>query len=212
MPNESATSRADAALLDALRAGDEDAFVTLVETHTPAMLRVARLYVRTQASAEEVAQETWLAVLNGLDRFEGRSSVRTWIFAILGNTARKRAERERRSVPVTSLEHGPSVPDDRFFDTPHRWAGMWSTLVDPWDEVPEEELLGSEARRRLSEALRALPARYAVVFVLRDVEGWSADEVCALLGLTDENQRVLLHRARSRVRAALEAYFEKEPA
>ncbi len=175
------------------------------------MLRVARLYSRSQEVAEEVVQETWLRVLQSLDSFEGRSSLRTWLFVILGNVARTRAEREGRSTPLASLgdddEH--AVSEDRFFPSSHpRWAGMWSTLVDAWDAIPDERLLAGEALGKLRAAFAQLPGRYAAVFMLRDVEGWPADEVCSVLGLTPANQRVLLHRARSRIRASLEDYFE----
>jgi len=195
------------------RAGDEDAFRTLLARYGPAMLRTARLFVRDEEVAEEIVQETWIAVLRGVERFEGRSSLRTWIFTILGNCARKRLKKEGRSVPLASLGGNtdePSVPEERFFPTTHpRWAGMWSTLVDAWDEVPDEELLGGEAREQLRKAVADLPARYAAVFVLREVEGWSSQEVAALLEISAENQRVLLHRARTRIREALEEYFEQ---
>lgn len=201
----------DALLLGALRDGDESAFVTLVDCYGGAMLRVARLYVGSDAAAEDVVQETWLRVLRSLDGFEGRSSLRTWIFVILGNCARKRLAKEGRTVPLGSLEDSPREPavaSERFFPARHpRWAGMWSTLVDSWEQIPDEQLLAGEARERFVAAIAELPARYATVFTLRDVEGWSSDEVCALLGLTAANQRVLLHRSRSRVRAALEEYL-----
>lgn len=199
-------------LLERLRSGDEAAFEQLLRAYGPSMLRVARLYVRTQAVAEEVVQDTWLRVLQSLDRFEGRSTLRTWIFVILGNVARTRAEREGRSEPVASVEDGGgerAVPGSRFFPSTHpRWAGMWSTLVDSWDGAPHERILGAEGQAQLRKVVETLPPNYASVFTLRDIEGWPADEVCALLGLTPENQRVLLHRARTRIRAALEAYFE----
>lgn len=202
----------DTLLLERLRAGDEAAFESLLRAYGGSMLRVARLYVRTQAVAEEVVQDTWLRVLESLDRFEGRSSLRTWIFVILGNVARTRAEREARSVPIASLdddEAEPSVSADRFFAANHpRWAGMWSTLVDSWESVPDERLLGAEGREQLRKVVERLPPNYAAVFTLRDIEGWPAKEVCTLLGLTAENQRVLLHRARARIRSALEEYFE----
>lgn len=202
---------ADAALVDRLRAGDEEAFDELIRAEGPGMLGVARLYVGSREVAEEVVQETWLRVLRSIDDFEGRSSLRTWIYVILANVARTRRAREGRSTPLASLqeESERSVPEERFFPSSHpRWAGMWSTLVDAWDAIPDERLLAGEARAKLRAALERLPARYAVVFTLRDVEGWSAEEVCALLELTPENQRVLLHRARSRVRALLEKYLE----
>ncbi len=202
----------DTLLLDRLRAGDEAAFDWLLQTYGGSMLRVARLYVCTQAVAEEVVQDTWLRVLESLDRFEGRSTLRTWIFVILGNVARTRGEREARSVPTASLDDGeaePSVSADRFFPATHsRWGGMWSTLVDSWDAVPDERLLGEEGREQLRRVVERLAPNQAVVFTLRDVEGWPAGEVCDLLGLTPENQRVLLHRARTKIRRALEAYFE----
>jgi RNA polymerase sigma-70 factor (ECF subfamily) len=202
------------ALVAALRAGDEAAFTELVRRYAPAMLRTARLYVRDRAVAEEIVQDTWIRVLRAIDSFEGRSSLRTWIFVILGNCARRRAERESRSVPIASFaeaDDAPTVEPDRFFPAEHpRWAGMWSTLVPSWDELPDDALASAEAKRRLTEAVAALPANYAAVFTLRDIEGWESSEVCALLGLTPENQRVLLHRARARIRAALEEYFQGE--
>jgi RNA polymerase sigma-70 factor (ECF subfamily) len=200
-------------LLGRLRAGDESAFVELVDRYAGAMLRIARLYVRNESVAEEIVQEAWLNMLKGIEGFEGRSTLRTWIFTILGNCARKRLKKEGRSVPLTALAGDAdesSVPEERFFPTTHpRWAGMWSTLVDAWDEVPDEELLGGEAREQLRKVVSDLPARYAAVFVLREVDGWSSQEVAALLDISAENQRVLLHRARTRIRDALEEYFEQ---
>lgn len=180
------------------------------------MLRVARLYVHSHAVAEEVVQETWLRILGAIDDFEGRSSLRTWIFVILGNCARRRAEREGRYVSLTA--HGedqdePAVDPARFFPAEHpRWGGMWTTLVDGWEHVPDAVLMSREAGERITEAVQALPANYATVFTLRDIEGWDSGDVCALLGISAENQRVLLHRARSRIRAALEQYFEADVA
>ncbi|HET8607417.1 MAG TPA: sigma-70 family RNA polymerase sigma factor [Gaiellaceae bacterium] len=198
-------------LLQRLQNGDEQAFAELVDRYGAVMLRVAGLYVQSGAVAEDVVQETWMRVLTSLDRFEGRSSLRTWIFAILGNCARRRARREGRCVPLAAVDgDGPSVPAGRFFSRTHpRWARMWATPVDDWETVSDERLVAGETRERLREALDALPARCALVFVLRDAEGWSGDEVCELLGLTAANQRVLLHRARSRVRAAMEQYVEE---
>lgn len=201
--------------VDALRSGDETAFAQAVDRFTPAMLRLARVYGLGVDAAEDVVQETWLRVLRSLDQFEGRSSFRTWLFAILGNCARGRSEAERRSVPVSSFESegGPAVEESRFFPAQHpRWAGMWTTLVDSWETLPDERLLAGEARDRFREAIDALPTRYAAVFVLRDVEGWSSDEVCVVLELSPENQRVLLHRARTRLRAALEEYLGSDRA
>lgn len=205
-----AESRAGAAefrLVQGLRAGDEGIFAEVVDQFTPSMLRVARGYGLSSAAAEDAVQEAWLRVLRSLDRFEGRSSFRTWLFVILGNAARRRAATEHRSV---SLE-GPAEPaaaESRFFPADHpRWAGMWTTLVASWDSIPDDRLVAGETRERFRAAIDALPERYAVVFVLRDIEGWSGDEVCAVLDLTPENQRVLLHRARARIRAALEEYL-----
>ena len=200
-------------LIEALRAGDDAAFAHVVDTYSPSMLRVAKLYVRSHAIAEEVVQETWLRILRSVDGFEARSSLRTWIFVILGNCARRRAESEGRSISFSALgaeREEPTVDPGRFFPAEHpRWAGMWTTLVDGWDELPDEVLMSSEARDKVTEAVTALPPNYATVFTLRDIEGWAGSEVCALLGISAENQRVLLHRARARIRAALEEYFEQ---
>lgn len=176
------------------------------------MLRVAKLYVRSHAIAEEVVQETWVKILGAIDGFEGRSSLRTWIFVILGNCARSRAEREGRYVSFTArYEPEASVAAERFFPAEHpRWPGMWTTLVDGWQELPDDILMSSEARARISEAIAALPPNYSTVFTLRDIEGWSGGDVCALLGISAENQRVLLHRARARIRGALEEYFGRQ--
>ncbi|MBA2460836.1 MAG: sigma-70 family RNA polymerase sigma factor [Actinobacteria bacterium] len=201
---------ADARIVEALRSGDELAFVALVEEHVPSMLRVARLYVSTHAVAEEVVQEAWVGVLRGIVRFEGRSSLKTWIFRILTNTAKTRGEREGRSVPFSSLaEPGDEgyVDLDRF--TPE---GRWAVAAGPrsWHGVPEERLVAAETMDRIRAAIEALPDTQRTVITLRDVEGWSSEEVCNVLELTETNQRVLLHRARSRVRNALEAYIAQE--
>ncbi len=193
-------------LIAALRAGDESAFRALIEMYHAMLVRVARMYVPTQAIAEDVAQETWLAVLEGLDRFEGRSSLKTWIFRILTNRAKTRGIREGRSLPFSSLEPaGPAVEADRFHDGNHNWPGHWAALPRAF---PEERLLTAETRGVIERAIAALPPTQRAVISLRDVEGWSADEVCNALTLTETNQRVLLHRARSAVRTALERYFE----
>ena len=178
------------------------------------MLRVALLYVRSASVAEEVVQETWVSALRGLDRFEHRSSFKTWLFTILVNCARRRGLREARSLPfsaVAALELAShDHPDaDRFFPTDHpRWPGMWSTVVSTWD-LPEERLLAAETRTRLLHALSTLPEAQRLVFTLREVEGFAAEEVCNVLGLSDSNQRVLLHRARLKIRRDLERYFEQ---
>jgi RNA polymerase sigma-70 factor (ECF subfamily) len=204
---------ADASLLEALRAGDETAFRELVREYQPSLVRVARIYVSTQSAAEEVAQETWLGVLKGLDRFEGRSSLRTWIFRILTNIAKTRAVRDGRTLPFSALQDPGRVPEaavgaDRFLDAEHpRWPGHWASRPESW---PEDALLASETRERLAEAIEALPASQRAVISLRDIEGWSSEEVRNALDLSETNQRVLLHRARSKVRAALESYLQED--
>jgi RNA polymerase sigma-70 factor (ECF subfamily) len=199
------------ALLAALRRGEEHAFVELVGRHGASLLRLARTFVRDRAVAEEVVQETWLAVLNGIDRFEGRSSLKTWIFQILSNRAKTRAVRERRSAPFSSLADGKAdegaVDADRFRPEGHRWVGHWAAAPSDWSHLPEERLLGRETLARVQEAIQTLPPRQAQVLVLRDVEGWDPEEVCAALDISDGNQRILLHRARSKVHAALELYL-----
>ena len=202
----------EAERLDALRAGDEEAFAALVREYHASLVRVARMYVSTLAAAEEVAQETWLAVLNGLSRFEGRSSLKTWIFRILTNIAKTRAVRDGRTVPFSALQDPARVPEaavdaDRFLDPEHpRWPGHWALKPEPW---PEEALVAGETRERLAEAIEALPATQRAVISLRDVEGWTSEEVRNALDLSETNQRVLLHRARSKVRAALESYLDQ---
>jgi RNA polymerase sigma-70 factor (ECF subfamily) len=203
----------DARLYSALRAGDERAFVALVERYNASLLRVAMTYVRDRAVAEEVVQETWLGVLHGLERFERRSLLRTWIFRILTNKAKTRAVRERRSIPFSSLtssaDDGPSVEPERFFDASHpAWPGHWASPPRSWDEVPERHLESKEVRAVIKEAIAALPPMQARVISLRDVEGWSSEEVCELLDISEANQRVLLHRARSKVRAELERFLD----
>ena len=204
---------AEAQLLEALRAGDEAAFAQLVREYQPSLVRVARIYVSTQAAAEEVAAETWLAVLNGLDRFEGRSSLKTWIFRILNNIAKTRAQRDGRTLPFSALQDPGRVPEgaldaDRFLDPEHpRWPGHWAVRPEPW---PEDALVAAETQARLGEAIEALPPAQRAVISLRDVEGWSSEEVRNALELSETNQRVLLHRARSKVRRALESYLGED--
>ena len=203
----------DAALLVALRAGDEGAFSTLVMRHHASLKRVARAYVSTDAVAEEVVQDTWLAVISGLERFEGRSSLKTWIFHILANKAKTRGVREHRTVPFASLagagDDEPSVAPERFQRAGDLWPGHWATPPRPWED-PQRRLSSLEARDRLREAIAALPTVQQAVLTLRDVEGVDADEVCRLLDISQGNQRVILHRARSRVRGALEGYMEDQ--
>jgi RNA polymerase sigma-70 factor, ECF subfamily len=181
------------------------------------MLRVAMMYVSTRAVAEEVVQEAWLGVFKGLDRFEGRSSLKTWIFRILTNTAKTRGEREGRSVPFSSLagddeQDEAPVDADRFLGPDHRWAGHWSSAPRSPRGVPEERLLAAEARERIAAAIETLPENQRAVITLRDVDGFDSDEACEILGISEVNQRVLLHRARARVRAALEEYLDEEAA
>jgi RNA polymerase sigma-70 factor (ECF subfamily) len=206
----------DTALVEALRRGDEAAFTELIDRYGASMLRVARLHVRDRAVAEEVVQETWLAVLNGIDRFEGRSSLKTWLFRILTNRAKTRGEREGRSVPFSAIaaadaaaEADAAVDADRFQgpDAP-QWPYHWSAPPRAWTQ---EKVLEKETLEVVKTAISELPDTQREVIRLRDVEGWSADEVAEALELSDGNQRVLLHRARSKVRAALEGYLTPEP-
>lgn len=185
--------------LQRLQAGDEAAFSELVEELHPALVRAALAYVPSRAVAEEVAQETWLGVLKGLPSFEGRSSLKTWIFTILANRARTRGQRESRVVPSEGL----SVEPERFEDH------SWSNPPRPWTD-PERRLESTEAREVIFAAIRELPERQRTAIVLRDAEGLSSGEVCNALNVTETNQRVLLHRARSKVRAALEDYMEND--
>jgi RNA polymerase sigma-70 factor (ECF subfamily) len=206
----------DLALVERLRAGDESAFMALVDRLQPSMLRVARMYVSTGAVAEEVVQETWLGVLRGLDRFQGRSSLRTWIFRILTNIAKTRGQREGRSLPFSSLAgddlDAPAVDPDRF-DAPEASSrGAWSTLPDDWTGIPEDRLLGRETLAIIGMAIDGLPPLQAEVIRLRDALGWTSEEVRNALDLTETNQRVLLHRARAKVRSALESYLSSETA
>jgi RNA polymerase sigma-70 factor (ECF subfamily) len=211
-------SEQDLALVEALRAGDETAFMMLVERYQPSMLRIARMYVSTRAVAEEVVQEAWLGVLKGLEGFEGRSSLRTWIFRILINIAKTRGQREARSVPFSSVwafdpEGEPSVDPDRFLSEDHPSSpSHWSVAPSSWETVPEDRLLSKEALDRVAEAIRALPPNQREVIRMRDLLGWSSQEVRNALEISETNQRVLLHRARAKVRRALEGYLSEEGA
>ena len=195
----------------ALRAGDERTFRDLFARSYPTMKRVARTYVASDAVAEEVVQETWMAVVAGIERFEGRSALGTWIFSILTNQAKTHSAREKRAVPFSSVARRdaeePSVDPDRFQTDDEAWPGHWATPPRPWQK-PERRLLSLEARDRLRQALSQLPERQRLIVALRDIEGHPAEEVCELLGLSQENQRVLLHRGRSRLRAVLEEYLD----
>jgi len=196
----------EVALVSAVRAGDERAFEELVDQHGAAMRRFALSIVQNAATADEVVQEAWLNVLRGIERFEGRSALKTWIFRIVANTAKTRAEREARSVPFSTFaseaaEDEPSVDPSRFRNP--RFPGGWTTFPEPW-----EQLEARETRGMIADAIEQLPPSQRLVIGLRDVEGWSAEEVCNVLDLSESNQRVLLHRARSKVRAALERHLQ----
>jgi RNA polymerase sigma-70 factor, ECF subfamily len=200
-------------LLDRLRRGEEKAFAELISMYSSPLLRVATIYTGSRAVAEEVVQDTWLGVIRGLDRFEGRSSLKTWIFRILTNTASTRAARERRSVPFSALAAreidagGSSVNPDRFFPPDHdRWPGHWARGPRHW-KTPEDGLLSAEVRELVLREIDRLPPAQRTVITLRDVEGWPSDDVCDALEVSAGNQRVLLHRARSKVRDALESYI-----
>lgn len=199
----------------ALLAGDEEAFQELVERYHGSLLRLAMAYVRPRSAAEEVVQDTWLGVLRGLPTFEGRSSLRTWIYRILVNQARTRGVRESRSVPFSSLagDEEPAVDPDRFLSAAHpAYAGHWAAAPRAWDDLPETVLLAAETRAQVLRAIEELPAQQREVITLRDVEGWSSAEVREALDLTEANQRVLLHRARAKVRARLEEYLSEAAA
>ena len=201
-----AESRDEESLVRRLREGDEEAFRVLVRQTHAGMTRLARAFVRTPAAAEEVVQEAWLAVVAQVDEFDGRSSVRTWIGAIVVNRAKTRGERDRRFVPFSALamEEDAPVEPERFGT-----SGFWSVPPRRWDSSPENLALRKEARGLIEQAIEALPPAQRTVVQLRDVEGWSSDEVCNVLGVSETNQRVLLHRGRLRLRAALERYHSE---
>ena len=213
----SVASSDDWRLVEALRMGDEAAFMALVEQYHMPLLRLALMYVSDRTVAEEVVQDTWIGVLQGIHRFEGRSSLKTWIFRILMNRARTHAQREGRSVPFSSLTDFDSEPvdgpvdADRFIqaDQPQQ-AGHWISFPASWDDVPEDHLLSQETRKRIEQAVQALPTTQREVITLHDIEGCSSEEIRNLLGISAVNQRVLLHRARAQVRRALERYLKEE--
>jgi RNA polymerase sigma-70 factor, ECF subfamily len=197
----------DDLLIGALRRGDERAFVELVDLWGGAMLRVALAHVNNRAIAEEVVQEAWLTVLRSLDRFERRSTLRTWVLGIVMNIARARFRAERRLLPLPPDDGGPTVEPSRFLPADHpRWPHHWAAEPLPW-RTPEEELLAGECRAIIDDAIASLPPAQREVLVLRDLEGVPAADACNILGVTDTHQRVLLHRARARVRNALERYL-----
>lgn len=215
-PGDRPLSDADRQLLARLRQGDESAFASLVEQYHPAMVRLALGFVANRAAAEDVAQEAWIGMLRGLERFEGRSSLKTWLFRIVANRAKTRAVRDGRVIPFADLAGAgdapdePSVPPDRFSGAPHEDAGHWVSTPRSWDELPEERLLSAELQGAVQAAIDQLPPNQRAVITLRDLEGWRSEEVCNTLEISESNQRVLLHRARSKVRKALEGYLEEQ--
>jgi RNA polymerase sigma-70 factor, ECF subfamily len=213
VPGNSGTDD-DEQLLLALRRRDEQAFAILVERYHARLVRLAGLFVANQAVAEEVVQETWIGVLQGIDRFAGRSSFRTWLFRILTNQAKRRGQREARSIPFAAFSQAdvddgePAVAPERFLPAGDEWVGHWVSYPQNWRELPEEEFLSQETRALVQQAIAALPMNQRMVITLRDVEGFPSAEVCNALAISETYQRVLLHRARSKVRGQLEQYLE----
>jgi RNA polymerase sigma-70 factor, ECF subfamily len=203
----------EACLIDALRAGDECAFAALIDTHHAPMLRIAKSYVRDRSVAEEVVQEAWLGVLRSIHRFERRSTLKTWIFRILVNVAKARAAREERSVPFSALiaedseEFEPAVDADRFLPVDAQWPGHWLSFPLQWGSAPDERVIWGEAQNLIASAIEGLSPGQREVVTLRDVNDWTSEEVCNVLQISETNQRVLLHRGRSRIRRELERYF-----
>jgi RNA polymerase sigma-70 factor, ECF subfamily len=209
------TPMSDDVLVAGLRARDETVFSKLVVDWSRSMLRVARSFVSTEASAEEVVQDTWLAVMQGVDRFEGRSSLRTWVYRILVNTARKRGVKEHRTLPWSSLvptddDRGPTVDPAQFRGPDDQYPGGWRSFPTEW-AATESAVLASEIRTTVAAALETLPDRQRIVITLRDVVGHSSEEVCDMLEISAANQRVLLHRARAAVRTQLADYLTESP-
>jgi RNA polymerase sigma-70 factor (ECF subfamily) len=205
----------EAELIERLKSGDEGAFTWLVDTYSPSLKRLALGFVAGDAVAEEVLQETWLAVLTGITRFEGRSSLKTWLFRILINRAKTRGARESRTVPFSELESldrdEPAVSPARFLPADHpSFPGHWATPPQSWAAVAEQTIVSRETMEVLRRGLESLPRAQRSVVTLRDVQGLRASEVCAALTLSEANQRVLLHRGRSRLRAILEKYFAED--
>jgi len=205
------TAAEETKLLARLRAGDERAFESLVARHYPTMLAVARHYVKTRAVAEEVVQDAWLGVLKGIDRFEGRSSLRTWILRILVNTAKTRGTREARSVPFASLApegDEPAVDPERFRSADDPFPGHWRAYPGNWQRLPDEALADRETLDVVIATIHRLPPPQRIVITMRDIQGCDSEEVCEALDVSEGNQRVLLHRARSKVRTALERHLD----
>ena len=206
----------DAAIAREIVAGNEQAFIDLVARHHGPFTRLALLWVEIPSIAEEVVQETWAVALERLGEFEGRSSLKTWLCGILLNTARARARKERRTFSVPSFEPedapDPAVPPERFSPPGHRWDGHWQAPPSAWPETPEAALLSTETLGLVEICLAKLPEVQRAVLILRDVEELSGEEACNALGITDTHQRVLLHRARSRMRAMLEQHYDEKKA
>jgi RNA polymerase sigma-70 factor (ECF subfamily) len=201
----------DMQLVERLRRGDESAFMLLVEMYQKAMVRMALVYVHMREIAEEVVQETWISVLKGLDKFEGRSSLKTWIFSILVNRAKTRAQREGRTLPFSALDNFEVDADESAVDSDRfNQAGHWIRFPDSWDDVPEERLLSQEIASIITQAIEQLPPNQRQVITLRDINGWDSAEVRNVLNISETNQRVLLHRARATVRRALERYLDRK--
>ncbi|WP_405386617.1 sigma-70 family RNA polymerase sigma factor [Streptomyces sp. NBC_01102] len=201
----------DEILVQRLHDGDEATFALVLDTWSGSMIRLARSFVSSRDSAEEAVQDTWLAVIKGIGDFEGRSSLKTWVYRILVNTAKARGTKESRTVPFASLlpeDEGPTVDASRFRAAGEPYAGHWAVGQEPrpW-HLPEDQVLRGEVREVITEAIDGLPPRMRTVLTLRDVEGYGSEEVCALLEISPGNQRVLLHRARALVRGKLEEYL-----
>ena len=210
-----AAALGDAELTRRLRAGDESAFSALVAAHQASMVRVARLYVRTHASAEEVVQDTWVAALRGLDRFEGRSSLKTWLFRILVNIARTRGKRDARLLTFSEVARDEASSAELAVDSSHfqgaadEHPGHWSSRAPAaWESAPDRSLLRAELLAQLESVVADLPELQRLVITLRDIDGWSSAEVCNALEISETNQRVLLHRARTKARRALNQYLQ----
>ena len=202
----------ESALLGRLRAGDEAAFVALVDRHHASMVRLAERFVSSRAVAEEVAQESWLGLLRGLGGFEGRSSVRTYLLRTVANVARTRGARESHTSPFSSLgagADGPTVDPERFLPVDHRWAGHWASDVRPWGRSPEQIVASAALLEEVRAAIADLPPGQRAVIELHDLEGLEGFEICNVLGISAVNQRVLLHRARAGVRRALDSAIEQ---
>jgi RNA polymerase sigma-70 factor (ECF subfamily) len=202
---------ADSVVVARLRTRDESMFAALIDAWSPGMLRAARAFVADDHTAQDVVQEAWLGVLRGIDGFQERSSLRTWVYRILVNKAKTRGVRDTRTIPASSLDpdHGPTVDPSRFRGPDDPYPGHWRSSPPAWPS-PEDDAVAAETRRHLAAALAGLPTRQRVVVTLRDVSGHSSEEVCDLLSISAANQRVLLHRGRAALRAVLEQHWTKE--